>query len=105
MSDNYDKILNLLYTERISQKKSQKDIAATLNTTAGSYSLIETGKQKMLLSDFLKIVEFLKVEKKVYEILLGEKMPNKEYDKLFSIITTQEATIKYLLEMLQKSKK
>ena len=74
MKDNeievkFKMILDLIYNERIAQKYTQNDIAEYLNIKTNTYSLIENGKQKLLLLDLIKISRFLNLDFRISNIL------------------------------------
>lgn len=74
IDSKFKMILDLIYDERITQKYTKKDIAEYLNIKTNTYSLIENGKQKLLLSDLLKISRFLKLDSQISEIFEGIEM-------------------------------
>lgn len=122
LDSKFKMILDLIYNERIAQKYTQKDIAEYLNIKTNTYSLIENGKQKLLLLDLIKISRFLKLDSRISEILESnshnsEKTENckndskndnfTEFNKLLSVlenqsntILSQEQTIKWLREKI-----
>ena len=61
LDSKFKMILDLIYNERIAQKYTQKDIAEYLNIKTNTYSLIENGKQKLLLLDLIKISRFFEI--------------------------------------------